>query len=257
CEEHELNSEAVFFCGQCHRQFCNLCNQQHLRFYPTHHTLDHDQRTEWGTVIYAETKPCQKHPKKLGSSLCLDHNVICCLQCSASTHGKCKHLQRLPKKPKPKKPKPTSSLTKEKKRTVSESEITLSTSKTRSNLKVKSGSLKDKSEKSARLARQGQTKAQSESSDVVREYVEGRKPRRENGSDFVQEYVDGKRVTGVYFEESGNAGAVSEFQVSGRRPGQARKNSDIGGIGRNHQYRILSKHVYNVRMDGESPCEIT
>ncbi|WAR20279.1 hypothetical protein MAR_002117 [Mya arenaria] len=82
CQEHGLNSEAVYFCQNCTRQFCGLCIKQHDRFYRRHPILGTEKRDFWGKV----KSTCKLHPGEEMMVFCRDHGHSCCVECQKELH---------------------------------------------------------------------------------------------------------------------------------------------------------------------------
>ncbi|WAR19414.1 hypothetical protein MAR_001252 [Mya arenaria] len=51
CQERALNSEAIYYCENCTRQFCGLCIKKHDQFYRGHQILGLKKRDAWGKVM--------------------------------------------------------------------------------------------------------------------------------------------------------------------------------------------------------------
>ncbi|WAR20041.1 hypothetical protein MAR_001879 [Mya arenaria] len=98
CQEHGLNSEAIYFCQQCTRQFCGVCIKQHDRFYRKHPILGTEKRDLWGKV----KSTCKLHPGEEMKVFCNDHGQSCCITCQKELHRQCKQVILLQNKtPKP------------------------------------------------------------------------------------------------------------------------------------------------------------
>ncbi|XP_052770106.1 uncharacterized protein LOC128209887 isoform X2 [Mya arenaria] len=99
CQEHGLNSEAVYFCQQCDSQFCGLCVKQHDRFYQKHPIIGTEKNETWGKV----KSTCKMHPGEEMTVFCSDHRQTCCVTCQKELHGQCQLLQhtslKLPPRP--------------------------------------------------------------------------------------------------------------------------------------------------------------
>ncbi|WAR20577.1 hypothetical protein MAR_002415 [Mya arenaria] len=91
CQEHGLNSEAVYFCQHCSRQLCGLCLKRHDRFYRRHTVLGPEKMNSWGKV----KNTCKIHPGDEMVVFCRDHWQTCCVTCRNELHRKCKRVIRL------------------------------------------------------------------------------------------------------------------------------------------------------------------
>ncbi|WAR20228.1 hypothetical protein MAR_002066 [Mya arenaria] len=91
CQKHGLNSEAVYFCQQCTRQFCGPCLKQHDQFYRGHPILGPRKRDLWGNV----TSMCKLHPGEEMKVFCRDHRQTCCVLCLEELHRQCKQVKLL------------------------------------------------------------------------------------------------------------------------------------------------------------------
>ena len=72
------NIDAIFYCKECKKYFCNKCQNFHSDFFETH-TLINLEKDDPDNIFIDICKE-EKHPYKL-DFYCKNHNVLCCAAC--------------------------------------------------------------------------------------------------------------------------------------------------------------------------------
>ena len=67
---------AVSFCPDCKKYFCNKCQNFHSEIFENHKVINLNQKDE----IFVDKCKEENHPNKL-EFYCKDHNILCCVAC--------------------------------------------------------------------------------------------------------------------------------------------------------------------------------
>lgn len=88
CEEDELNAEALYYCRNCDKFFCDGCVKNHNKFVKDHQVLGKEESSQWGDAS-TEQQPglsCEEHAGKELEMYCADHDKVCCNICININH---------------------------------------------------------------------------------------------------------------------------------------------------------------------------
>ena len=72
----EIN--AISFCPECNKFFCDECLNFHTEMFEEHKTIDPNQKSE----IFIDKCKIENHNAKL-EFYCKDHNTLCCALCTS------------------------------------------------------------------------------------------------------------------------------------------------------------------------------
>ena len=72
----EIN--AVSYCPECKKYFCNKCLNFHAEIFGDHKIINLNQKNE----IFIDKCKEENHPNKL-EFYCKEHNVLCCVACTS------------------------------------------------------------------------------------------------------------------------------------------------------------------------------
>lgn len=87
CSSRNLNTEALSYCKDCGKQFCNECLQYHNKVLDWHRVLGKDAVQNWGEVKHVTANVmCDDHPGKELEMFCADHDCLCCHICVNINH---------------------------------------------------------------------------------------------------------------------------------------------------------------------------
>ena len=69
---------AVSYCPECKKYLCNKCQNLHIELLEDHKIINLDEKKE----IFIDKCKEENHPNKL-EFYCKEHNVLCCIACTA------------------------------------------------------------------------------------------------------------------------------------------------------------------------------
>ncbi|XP_052780120.1 uncharacterized protein LOC128217194 [Mya arenaria] len=99
CEEDGLNSEVQYFCIDCSKYYCSMCESKHGGLFKRHKVLGRENVKEWaampGTVVN-DLERCEHHSEKVVELFCVDHQELCCQICVSVVHRQCSTIQHIP-----------------------------------------------------------------------------------------------------------------------------------------------------------------
>ncbi|KAH3845943.1 hypothetical protein DPMN_088238 [Dreissena polymorpha] len=88
CEEDNVNKEALFYCQQCSKGFCDKCIDNHKKLFKKHQPIGRKELNKWPVAKAAKDflLNCEQHPDHRIELFCEDHKKLCCVLCHLHDH---------------------------------------------------------------------------------------------------------------------------------------------------------------------------
>ncbi|KAH3826794.1 uncharacterized protein LOC127882163 [Dreissena polymorpha] len=102
CEEDNVNKEALFYCQQCSKGFCDKCIDNHKKLFKKHQPFGRKELNKWPVAKAAIDLllNCQQHPDHRIELFCEDHKKLCCVLCLLHDHKQCNKIVQTAEKAK-------------------------------------------------------------------------------------------------------------------------------------------------------------
>ncbi|KAK3104551.1 hypothetical protein FSP39_004783 [Pinctada imbricata] len=93
CNSENKTESAVYWCADCRKALCELCERKHTYFIQGHKVLNVKQMTDIEPKALSASIKCPRHEGKAIEAYCFDHNAPCCSSCVMITHRKCSRVE--------------------------------------------------------------------------------------------------------------------------------------------------------------------